>query len=190
MLTLFVSCSASNYSVYTKETASITDSAHHILDRPSDLSAVVENKQIQGEATFTRVLIFTFGDHENGPLSTFAKVANKAILGKQTTASTTAAGRAIDSAKADGIFITNVVEQSTGIPILFSTTKTIVYGKPVYFKSNGLWNDQRTDRSIKEEIAALDEEIQLYKGLLLKSSKPTVLEPETLVNIPDKGRKK
>lgn len=73
---------------------------------------------------------------------------------------------AIDSAKADSIFITDIKEEQTGVPFLYSSTKHTVRGKPMFLKSLEMVPPTIDPKLVMEKTFAsdlLDEELKLLK---------------------------
>jgi len=113
-----------------------------ILDRASELGADVGEGLIEGTASNTHILFLFWGDTNKVNLS---NVMNEHDLPATDSATTTAASNAVISNKVDAIYITRVVEETTGFFPFFWKTKTIVKGKPITFKSLGPMSDERLE---------------------------------------------
>ena len=77
-----------------------------------------------------------------------------------------AAINAIDSVKADSIYITDIKQEKSGIPFLAESRKYMVRGKPMFLKSLGTTIpgiDQKLVLEKNAESDLLDEELNLLK---------------------------
>lgn len=132
--------------------------------RPGRFTAEMKEELIVGESTYSRSLgILITGDYP-GIISSL-RAFN---LTKPSISTTHAAAKAVDSVKADGIYVTDIREEASGFFPFFYTVKVTVRGKPVYFKALGPLPVEKSDFSEVSKIEALDDEIAILKAHIEK----------------------
>lgn len=137
---------------------------------------VLGKEQINGEASKSRILIFTWGDYEG--LSEVSEFIS-AVAGLNLSHGARIAGtRAMESAKADGMLITDIKVTRSGLwPIAISESIRVT-GRPLFIKPVPVPREQLAaleidfrleNRNLKHKIAELDRQIDIVKRAIEKA---------------------
>jgi hypothetical protein len=143
-----------------------------IDSRPGRIFAEVKEDSIKGESVYNATLgIFTSGDYPG--LANNIKAFN---LQKPSIYSINACADAIDKSGSDGIYVTEIKEEKTGLFPFFYGVRVVVRGRPIYFRNLGTTPVERADLIENMKLDLLDDEISILKASIEKEiSKPIKL---------------
>jgi hypothetical protein len=125
---------------------------------PDEVGAEIGENTIEGSVTIQNILGFSTTDIMDSQKNEITPILNKSALDSYTQ---TAAARAVQSAKADGILLIRVIKKQSGFWPLFYTDTFEVKGKPVKFKSLGTLSSERVEL---RKYLKLEEEKEKDKG--------------------------
>jgi hypothetical protein len=132
--------------------------------RPGRYYAEIKDDSIKGESVYNLTLgIFTSGDYPG------VKENIQAFnLTKPSIHSLNSCANAIDRSGADGIYVTEIKEEQSGMFPFYYTVKVTVRGKPIYFKNISTTPIEKTDFNENLKIDMLDDEIGILKASIEK----------------------
>lgn len=173
---LLVSCKTtqSSYVGITLAKSKVNSFPKFLAAGSANYTLEIKDEYISGTSTTTRSFGFKIkGSSEPLIVSKILASASKGFSNLISSESiindpdiAVAASKALDMVNADTIYITDIKEEISGIPILSETRKYTVRGKPMFLKSLGSTTisiDQKLLSDKNNELELLDEELSLLK---------------------------